>query len=168
MYEEQELNQQQIADYYGVDRGTIDNRIREYEIKKRTMSESKTIPNAAYRKHHVKVDFFDTWSPETAWVYGWILGDGYVGDRSIFIGLARRDKDVLFKIQEILCSDHPVEDYVGNGFINSDMSKIRIHSKSLSDSFRKIRYTDIPEVYFSDFLRGFFEAEGNISSSTSF
>ena len=81
-YDIKERTQQEIGDYYGVNRATIQNRMKEYGIKPRTISESvKGNANArGTRKYCINEDFFKTWTQESAWLYGWGLGDGnYTG-----------------------------------------------------------------------------------------
>ena len=159
LYKDVKMTQQEIADYYGTSRGLIQDRMKEYDIDPRQLSE-------AGRKYSINEDFFKIWTSESAWLYGWALGDGSFNASNILrFGLSVKDKEVLYKFRAVLDSTHPVKDRIirgYNGYRDSEASCIQFSSIKLVNDLRKLCYHDVPIKYFAHFLRGFFEAEGSI------
>lgn len=157
MYNEEDMSMQMIANYYGVSLGVIWSRFREYGIQSKTLSE-------AHRQYAINEDFFKIWGKEQAWLYGWAIGDGNFTDPTIFrFNLQRGDREVLEKIKVILKSEHPIY----NGICYDKRYKKSYHksyigftSMKLVADLKKLKYSDIPNEYLPDFIRGFFEAEG--------
>jgi len=159
MHDIDEMSQQAIADYYGVSQVTIGARLLEYNIKPHSLS--KIDKN---RKYNVNSDFFKKTTPESMWFIGWMLGDGWIerNKRTSRFGieLKQEDREVLEKFRKIMESEHPITS-------RREMVQIRISSKVMVNDLNKFVYTNIQTELFSDFLRGFFEAEGCVSWSKS-
>ena len=160
LHDDEEMSQPSLALYYRVSRQVIRNRMIEYGIKPHTISEAKigrSVP--AGRMYSINEDFFKTWTPESAWVFGWALGDGsYTSNWQLNFSLSRKDKEVIYKFRNVMESYHPVADYVSTG--NSEMSRVVFNSIILVDDLKHLSYHDVPSKQFSHFVRGFFEAEG--------
>lgn len=217
LYESEGMSIQNVADYYGLSLSTIRRRMIEYEIKRRTRSDTKkrklsinredleykyktettsmkdiancygcsleTIRNrlkeydieirpqgsdGKNRKYSINKDFFKAWAKESAWLFGWFLGDGWItaSHLGMGFGLSRTDKEVLEKFKLVLDSQHPIKDYTTRirGYQKQyKMSRIYFNSKLLIKNLKELSYFDVPTQYFPDFLRGFFEAEGCVS-----
>ncbi len=160
-YEVERMPVRSIAECYGVDSSTILSRMKEYGIERRNASESN-------RVYSINEDFFKTWTPESAWLYGWWLGDGFFATRQkgIGFGLAQLDKEVLEKFKNVLDSNHPIKDSETfnkryQKFYNR--SVVYFWSLSVVSDIKNLSYLDIPEVLLHNFIRGFFEAEGSIT-----
>lgn len=167
MYNKEGRTQQYIADYYGVNRWTIISRLKEYNIELRSRSEAmKGHKGASYRMYSINEDFFKTWTPESSWLYGWFLGDGYYArGRCIGFVLTRIDREVLEKFKDVLESEHPIKDYeYWNNKTHKyyPVSKITFCSKELVGDLEPLSFYEVPECYFNHALRGFFEAEGSV------
>ena len=166
LYDTKSMSIQMVADYYGVGHSTIHSRMKEYGIERRGLSEVH-IGNkyaTATRKYSINEDFFKTWTPESAWMFGWALGDGCFTDhRMLIIYLAQKDREVLDKMKEVLESEHPIHDYRR---WDKRYRKYRYRtgvqfcSTEIVSDLRKQSFYDVPECYFDHALRGFFEAEG--------
>lgn len=159
LHDEKCMSQPSLAEYFGVSRQVIQSRMSKYGIKAHSISEAKmgkSIP--ARRVYSINEDFFDTWTSKSAWVYGWALGDGnYTDSIRIRFWLSAKDEEVIYKIRDALKSEHPVKRVTRNG---REYSYILFNSVKLVRNIVSMNYIDVPEIYFSDFLRGFFEAEG--------
>jgi len=145
-YNEQLLTFGDISKKLGISANTIRGIARNFGILARK------------RKYHIDENFFKAWSPESAWAFGWILGDGQVGathkaDR-IRIEILRKDESVLLKIRNILKSNHPIKYRRGN------MASMTFNSKRLVRNYNSLDYRKTPQAVIVDFARGFFEAEG--------
>ena len=146
LYEDEGMSQEEIGKWYGVSPQTIGRRMREYGI------------DTGFRRYDINEAFFKDWTKESAWVYMWVLGDGWTLRNSRFgFQLGRKDKEVLYKFKKVMDSEHPVTD---QRFRN--MSDLQIGSMEMVKDLRKLSYEDIPEWHRSHGIRGFFEAEGSV------
>ena len=128
-------------------------------------------------KDRYKIDykFFENWTPESAYIYGFISADGYIkyehGERnenSLQFELADYDHDILDKIKDILQYEGEVR------YSNRNTVKLTIGNKKLiSDLIEKgmprtnktfeIDYPyALPDELFSHYLRGLFDGDGTI------
>jgi len=160
MYVDERLSQQEIADYYDVNKKTVLNRMREYGIKARSLSE-------AIRQYAINEDFFKEWTKESAWVFGWFIGDGYymTGDEGIAFRLTQKDKEVLYKFKDVMESEHLIYDRVTFNRRYSKaykLSCLQISSVEMAKALRSLCYEDIPEWHRNHGIRGFWEAEGSV------
>lgn len=165
LYDTKEMSIPELASYYGVSINTIWLRMKEYGISRRSFSESAKLYKH-WRKYSINEDFFKTWTPESAWVYGWILGDGNITNiNQLRITLARSDEELLYKIRTLMNSNHPVVQYDrwDKRYLKYYYSSTIVFcSKILVDDLKQLSIYDVPECYFNQFLRGFFEAEGHV------
>lgn len=157
---EKGMSIQNIANYYDISHGTVFNRMKEYEIETRTISEA----HKGKEKYSINADFFKTWTPENAWLFGWALGDGsFTSSPRLTFVISQKDTEVLYKFKEVLESEHPVTDYkqwdkrYQKYYL---LSAVYFNSMELVEDLRNLGYSDVPQKLFHHFLRGFFEAEG--------
>lgn len=157
LYDDKGMLQREIADYYGVNRITIRRRMKEYGIKAH-----RGYSNG--RKYSINQKFFKSWTPSTAWMFGWSLGDGnYTNSKCLNFELARVDREVLEKFKTVMESEHKIHDrevWKEKYQKFYKQSAIYFCSKELVSDLNKRSFRDIPEYYFNHALRGFFEAEG--------
>lgn len=135
-----------------------------------------------YRKYSVDEDFFNVIDTEyKAYVLGFICADGHVDKSRISICVAIKDTDILYSIRRAMKSTHPIKEYkVKNPYSKSnrpilDMCVLVINSiklcsklhnmgiksnKSSSLSSEVVKY--IPKYLIRDFLRGYFDGDGNV------
>ena len=168
MYNVKEMSQRAIAYHYGVSLGTIQNRMKEFGMQPRSNSEALigNINACNNRIYSINEDFFKTWTPGSAWMYGWAIGDGnFTNQYKLQFRLGRIDKEVLFKFRDIINSEHEVTDYeVWNKKYQKWLygSSIIFLSTEIVKDLNQLTYKDVPYRHFPHFLRGFFEAEGSI------
>lgn len=99
-------------------------------------------PRGGHNRKRVNENFFKTWSPQMAYVLGFIFADGAIEDlrkssRTCYIHLASNDKSLL---------------------------KLGVMPrKSLT-----MKFPYIPEEYLSFFIRGYFDGDGCLYSSLSY
>lgn len=120
-------------------------------------------------KYTVNEQFFNSWSKESAWVYGWLITDGHVNKRYIDLTLQKTDSDVLDKIKDIT-------NFSGPKYKRERKETIRIYNRNLVDSLFNIGFPkenktftcgmpDLHDEYMWHFIRGAFEGDGSISTS---
>lgn len=131
------------------------------------------------RQTTVNEDFFKSWTRESAWVYGWLLTDGFVDEKlgQIKIALKSIDEDALHKIKRVMgftgdigrhkrpdgresvrlvvCRKSMVEDV----FVLGGMAR---RDKTFNTSL-----PEIPDDLFWDFVRGVFEGDGCVRARDS-
>jgi len=127
-----------------------------------------------YKK--VNKDFFKKWSHDMAYVLGFFAADGYItvnkrGGQFWCIDIG--DKKLIEQIKKVIESEHKIstrtkhkENYVSY--------RLQIGSIEMCDDLRKLGYDEnktkslavphIPFRYFSDFVRGYFDGDGNVWS----
>lgn len=127
--------------------------------------------------YKVNENFFKSWTRESAWVYGWLLTDGWIDEKRghIRLHLKRTDKDVLEKIKQVMeFSGNIYDDERPDG---RKSSYLRICRKSMTEDLfnlgiarnNKTFKTVLPNVddaVFWDLIRGIFEGDGSIRHRT--
>lgn len=127
-----------------------------------------------YRK--VNHDFFKKWSSEMAYVLGYIAADGAItiGKRgNHYIDISSIDQELPKMVQEALGSDHTITQrrerpqcqiayriQIGSKEMVRDLSGLGFIPRKTK---RLILPPGIPNKYFRDFVRGYFDGDGNIS-----
>lgn len=126
------------------------------------------------KKYKVNERFFDTWSPEMAYVLGFWTADGYMRhERSYRIVFSSADYDLLSQIKEVMMSTHPI---CTRKKPSKKAKKLEHHfiifSKALYSQLEKLggkrrksrstEFPSIPQKYFSDFVRGYFDGDGSV------
>ena len=125
----------------------------------------------------VQHDFFKYWSPEMAYVLGYFAADGTMirNNRGAhFIEFHSTDKRLVIDVKTVLRSEHhigvrvPSEKYQNHKIAY----RLQIGSKEMFADLRKLGFTQnksnviefptVPERYFGDFVRGYFDGDGNV------
>jgi LAGLIDADG-like domain len=113
----------------------------------------------------IDINFFKEWSPEMAYVLGFILTDGCINHNSVSI--AQKDKQILERINTVMKSNYPIKQRKnGNSTINllvisrkevvEDLAKFGIlNNKSLT-----VDFPEVPLKYLSHFIRGVIDGDG--------
>lgn len=122
---------------------------------------------------YVNENYFKKWSPNMAYVLGFILADGCIIRGShkgysdaLKFGVQLKDKDILEKIKKDLDSEHKIS-------IIKNAAHFCISSQKLVDSLKRLGITyqkslketvpNIPSKYTKDFIRGLIDGDGGIS-----
>lgn len=128
-------------------------------------------------KISVNEDFFKTWTPDSAWVYGWLLTDGSIDESSGHIKLALKqdDKPLLQKIKSVMSFEGNI--YDGGHKDGRKYSCLTICRKSMAEDLFRLGMArknktfntsmpNVPDDLFWDFMRGVVEGDGNIAHRT--
>lgn len=120
-------------------------------------------------------DFFKTWTPEMAYVLGFFAADGNLIRNkrgACFFSLEICDREILERIREAMSSGHKIS--VRNTFFVGEKTRYRLQigSKEIYADLQALGFTEnktynmsvphVPDEYFADFLRGYFDGDGNV------
>ena len=123
----------------------------------------------------INKDFFKVWSPEMAYVLGFFTADGNMirNKRGAhFIEFQITDKNLLYLIRKLMGSNHKITERKRNTKWKNAY-RLQIGSKEIFNDLLRLGLTpakskiidlpNIPNAYFSHFVRGYFDGDGNVS-----
>ena len=162
---ENKMSYSQIQKKYNIPRGTWDYYVR-YKLGL-SCDKRKTKVNDNY------FNVIDT--EEKAYILGFLYADGYLAsDGRIGIRLNRKDKEIIYLIQKIICPDRKVE-YTNNQNIKrSPQISLRFKSKKIYSRLEELGFCvektktssnifhNIPNQHKTDFIRGFTDGDGSV------
>lgn len=144
-------------------------------------------PRGGHNRSQINQNFFKSWSPQMAYVLGFIFADGAIEDvqkssRTCYIAITATSKDfsILNKIKDAMNSGHklyrkkskPVLFPHGKTYTPDECFILRIGSKLMYNDLLKLGVTPrksltiiFPKIladYLSFFLRGYFDGDGCI------
>lgn len=166
-------SQNQLAKDYNISTGTIKRALVRNDIHIRTIQETNI------SKYNIINDFFkiENQTSESVYILGLLAADGWVSkeDNCVCIELQQKDKQILIDINKTLKNERPIKDYTrANGYKNSKLyffSKEIKQDLSLYDIVPNKTYLkgnfvkNIKYKFFPDFIRGFFDGDGCITSA---
>ena len=110
-----------------------------------------------------------------AYVLGFFAADGNMSIHSNggkYIEFTSCDRNILEKIRRLLGSNHKISSRKGSGNRNKSF-RIQIGSKEIFSNLLKLgmipakslilKFPNIPDGYTGDFIRGYFDGDGNVS-----
>lgn len=170
-----------IAEQMGISAKKVERVVKELGGITRSVSEGiiTALEQGRYLGHHARIrtgnsDFFKSWTPASAWVFGLLLSDGSIHKSSSqhFCSLGLKDLDVLQKVVSAIQLDNrsiygPKIDPSGrrapyyvltiaNRTILSDLQKLGMHQRKASS----IQFPELPEFCIRHFMRGFIDGDG--------
>lgn len=134
------------------------------------------------RIYNVNENFFKCINTEEkAYILGFICADGHIEKDRLAITVSVKDKDILEKIKKALNSNHPIKEVEKeNPYQNTDRKKLlllelKVNSVELVKPLFIMGLTTnktytldssilkyIPKYLMRDFLRGYFDGDGNV------
>ena len=134
------------------------------------------------RIYNVNKDFFKYINTEEkAYILGFICADGHIEKDRLVITVSVKDKDILEKIKKSLNSNHPIKEVKRkNPYQNTDrkellLLELKVNSVELVKPLFNMGLTTnktytlnssilkyIPKYLMRDFLRGYFDGDGNV------
>jgi intein-encoded DNA endonuclease-like protein len=122
----------------------------------------------------VNKDFFKTWSAEMAYILGFFAADGNIIKNkrgAYFFSLEICDKEIVEKCRDLMKSNHKIGIRLAIGNHRTSY-RLQIGSKEIYSDLKQLGFSDqkthnisipqVPEKYFSDFTRGYFDGDGNV------
>lgn len=161
-----------------------DTNISTYRLKKllienkihiRSKEEQNKFSPQNQRKYKINDNYFSIINSDSAYLLGFLAADGSVQkDGGIKIGLSSIDKNFLEKIKITLDSTYPIRDYQTRDGYN--VSEFIFRSEKIKQTLAQYgivnrkTYTfsfpiQLPEDYWIDFIRGYFDGDGTFCLS---
>lgn len=128
-------------------------------------------------RYDVDYKFFENWTAENAYVFGFIAADGHLKSRkecdiyALQFELAGYDRDVLEKIKKVMSFEGPICEtkrgtvklQINNAKIIDDLVNKGIPIKN--KTFDLEWPSTLPEEFYRDFVRGLVDGDGSIFSA---
>ena len=125
---------------------------------------------ALYMRSHAYKNSY-VWNPEIAYLTGLIASDGCLVNDNRHINITSKDQEIINSFQSILGMDVKVGTKIG-GYSGTSSFNLQFSNVALYDFFLRCGLTPaksktmgpllIPEQYYPDFLRGYFDGDGTI------
>lgn len=126
-----------------------------------------TMYNANAKKYDINERYFDTWTPNMAYVLGYITADGNISKDKYRLRISSIDKDILEQINKELFSNRPIrKEHNSNGeWYTLCVDNIHIYESLIKlgitpDKSKTVQISYIPSEYKFDFMRGYFDGDG--------
>ena len=114
-----------------------------------------------------------------AYILGFFAADGNLtmGKRkNYYVEFTSCDRVILEKIKHTLNSDHKISERTNRNHNWRDTYRLQIGSKTMFQSLnnfgfvpkksKRLAYPQIPNKYFPDFLRGYFDGDGHVTTGS--
>jgi len=152
-----EFNPNIYAIFSGRSRSAINHKASKFGLKKILRK----------RKYYLNHWFFDTWTPEMAYVLGLFLSDGNVSfDRKqAGIHFCADDYTLLEQVNRVMGSNRPVRIYSNCSYLRFDSPVLcasLIKRGCVPRKSLKLDFPDVPQEFLSHFVRGYFDGDGSI------
>jgi len=119
-------------------------------------------------------DFFKTWSSDMAYILGFLYADGSIVETkrgTHFVALYIADEDILLAMRVCFGSDHKISKrsaatgsvyriQIGSSEWFDDLGRLGL----LPNKTKRMLVPVVPKKFFGDFIRGYFDGDGNVWS----
>lgn len=167
-----------IANQFNVSGEAIRNLLRKQEVHIKSLSELQTADFPRNSQYFKQID-----SPEKAYWLGFLYADGYISTQNeVRINLQRSDEDHLRKFQRAIGAINHAIGYSEkhDGDKTYYQAYFSMHDKEMVADLEKLgcynsksatlifpTYKQVPLVFMSHFVRGYFDGDGSINYSRS-
>jgi predicted DNA-binding protein YlxM (UPF0122 family) len=162
---------EEIALIYNVSKVAVYKKLQQYGIKTRSKSEARIEAQkqnkVSQQFFDINEGFFDTWSPEMAYILGLIITDGCIS-KSGTVSLCINDLELLEKTRKAMNSAHkitPSRSQKGLFCFHFSREKMTKRLKSLGVIPNKslvVKFPEAPKDYLADLIRGIFDGDGSV------
>lgn len=169
-----------LAAEFGLTLGSVAARAKRLGTKCET-SHARRLTTLTAANETVRQDYFDTWSPNMAWMLGYIWADGTVShkknDNRLGFKCTESDEPLIAAIHQDLGSTAPIikrpstlmrGGYVGKAQVGFRVSSVRLVARLVDlgipprKSFIDPPPPDVPSEFLPHFVRGAIDGDGTI------
>ena len=133
----------------------------------------QSMPSGEVRhiKYVINEQFFDTWTPEMAYVLGFIVADGCITKNGL-LKFSSTDPELLYKIRDVMESEHPIREHwdklskkpiydfmICRKYFVGSLARHGIHPRKT----KSIHWPDSPSAMFPHIARGYFDGDGYVN-----
>ena len=190
---EKNLRHREIGKIIRVPRPTITRWFKQFKIPTQSCTRFTNLNLWSFRPHErpkaepkikrefpwtFNKEFFNKWTPEMAYVLGFLFADGYVFKNprgSCFFCFCSTDREIIEKIKKVIGSNHTI------GIKKKDLQNkhwkrlntLQIGSKNVVKYLKKfgivqnksliIKFPKVPKEFLGDFIRGYFDGDGSVN-----
>ena len=117
-------------------------------------------------------NFFKTWSSDMAYVLGFLYADGNIVETARgnhYIAIYTADRPLLVAMRKCMGSEHKI---ALRNAVSGNVYRIQIGSKEwfhdigrlglFPNKTKRMQLPHIPKDFFGDFVRGYFDGDGNV------
>ena len=151
---------------------TIGKSSRSIANKRRELNLYRRDPEINKRKN-IDKSFFKTWTRESAYVTGYIQGDGSLEPKFRHFAIHSKDKQIIKDIKSAMQSQHKIGKY--NTSKGETMYRLAISIREMYEDlvnlglvpnkFDKLEFPSIPQDRFWDYIRGYFDSDGGVAKN---
>jgi len=118
------------------------------------------------------LNFFKTWSSDMAYILGFMYADGNIVETkrgNQYVAIYTADEELLHRMRTSMRSEHKIAKRESDTGCNY---RIQIGSREwfadlgtlglFPNKTKRMQLPDIPARYFGDFVRGYFDGDGNV------
>ena len=172
LYVNQKLSAIKIASLYNTKPAQVYYLLNKYGIPCRSLTKMNT-------RFSVDESYFKMIdSPEKAYWLGFLYADGYVTKQhKVGLSLAECDTGHIEKFRAAIRSTHPVHFYTSSGYSNCRYARLIFSSEEMSADLQRLGCVQrkslilmfpteeqVPLIYLRDFVRGYFDGDGSITT----
>ncbi len=123
----------------------------------------------------MNLDFFEKWSAEMAYVLGFFAADGSMyraGAGGYYFAFHSNDLEIIEKLKACLSSNHKIGKRGVGPRRPNESYRIQIGGKKTyfdllnlgmtKNKSKTLQFPDVPAPFLRDFVRGYFDGDGNI------
>lgn len=115
------------------------------------------------RKYQVNTSFFDYWTPDSAYIAGWVAGDGCILQRRVILCGSHLEADHLQSMLFRMSATYPLRDN-GSGALLVEIGSLKMVSALEQRGFHKAGPETVVPVSFAgneaSFIRGYLDSDG--------
>lgn len=129
----------------------------------------------------INKNFFSSWNSEMSYILGFVVADGCVGVKRIrkkdgtkqyYFNITSKDKPHLENIKKVMTAQQKIyskgsgstnrKDYYFIQIGHQEICKDLLNLGVLPRKTYNLKLIEVPDEYFSDFVRGFFDGDGSV------
>lgn len=115
------------------------------------------------------------WDRDNAYIFGWVMSDGCLkkegrNKNAYAVRISSNDFDIIEWLHTSICNGNKIYAQNKNGyqikFRNENSIRFMMNHGLKERKSLDIKFPDVPDKYFWDFVRGYFDGDGSVITHT--